>query len=127
MNVMHNFVWLAVLASAGCAANQDSPDFQRHRETRLTVPYERNDVVFYDAKFSPAFPDNNPAAEAKRMEWLQVWLDTKSMCADGYEIVERRPFDFEESNPGRYDVRYEVACYTPAPDPADPEAAETED
>ena len=126
MSVIRVFVWLTLVACTGCAANRDSPDFQRHRETRLTVPYERNDVVFYDAKFTPAFPDNNPAAEAKRMEWLEVWLDTKSMCADGYEIVERRPFGFEESNPGRYDVRYEVACYTPAPAETDPETADAE-
>jgi hypothetical protein len=126
MNAIRNFVCLAAIACAGCAANRDSPDFERHRETRLTVPYERNDVVYYDAKFTPEFPDDNAAAEAKRMEWLEVWLDTKSMCADGYEIVERRAFRFEESNPGRYDVRYEIACYTPAPEAADPETAEAE-
>jgi len=127
MNATRIFVCLSALICAGCAANRDSPDFARHRETRLTVPFERNDVVYYDAKFTPAFPDKNPAAEAKRMEWLEVWLDTKSMCVDGYEIVERRPFRFEESNPGRYDVRYEVACFTPAPSATDLDTAEAED
>ena len=110
MNDMRILLLLAALSLSACASMHDSPDFERHRETRLTVPYDRNDVVYYDAKFSPAFPDENPAAEAKRMEWLEVWLDTKSMCLSGYEIVNRRPFRFDESNPGRYDIRYEVAC-----------------
>lgn len=115
---MNKSVVPALVASAllaACASMHESPDFERHRETRLTVPYDRNDVIYFDARFSPSYPDNNPAAEAKRMEWLQVWLDTKSMCAEGYEIVDRRPFRFEESNPGLYDIRYEVACTVSPP------------
>lgn len=102
------------LAIAGCAGMEQSPDFERHNESRLTVPYERDDVVYFDVKLSPTYPDGDEAAEEKRMEWLQSWLDLKSLCPNGFEIVNRRPFRFEEMNAGRYDLRYEVACETPA-------------
>ena len=99
-----------VAFAAGCASMHESPDFQRHRESRLTVPQERPDVIYFDAKISPTYPDQDPAAEAKRMEWLQAWLDFRNLCPNGYEIKERRAFRFEESNPGRFDLRYEVGC-----------------
>ena len=102
------------LVAAGCASFDESPDFERHTESRLTVPYERDDVVYFDVKLSPNLPDGDAAAEAKRMEWLQTWLDLRKLCPNGYEIVSRRPFRFEEMNAGRYDLRYEVAC-SPAP------------
>lgn len=102
------------LAVAGCADIHKSPDFERHNESRLTVPYDRDDVVYFDVKLSPTNPDANPVAEEKRMEWLQTWLDLKSLCPNGFEIVNRRPFRFEEMNAGRYDLRYEVACQVAA-------------
>lgn len=105
-----------LLVIAGCAGMEQSPDFERHNESRLTVPYDREDVVYFDVKLSANYPDNNPAAEAKRMEWLQTWLDLKSLCPGGFNVVQRRPFRFEEMNPGRYDLRYEVACEVPAED-----------
>ncbi|UCG71642.1 MAG: hypothetical protein JSV45_10255 [Chromatiales bacterium] len=98
------------LAIAGCAGMHESPDFERHSASQLSVPYERDDVVYFDVKLSPTYPDGDAAAEQKRMEWLQAWLDFKGLCPNGYEIVERRKFRFEELNAGRYDLRYEVAC-----------------
>jgi hypothetical protein len=102
------------LALAGCAGMHDSPDFERHSNSQLTVPHERDDVVYFDVKLSANYPDRDAAAEAKRMEWLQAWLDFKGLCPNGYEIVNRREFRFEELNAGRYDLRYEVACTTEA-------------
>ena len=60
--------------------------------------------------FDPNFPDDNPVAEAKRMEWLTGWLHQRKMCLDGYEILQRRSFDMLENNPARHDIRYEVKC-----------------
>ena len=44
------------------------------------------------------------------MEWLAAWLDQRNMCAEGFEIVNRRQFDMLENNPAHYDMRYEVKC-----------------
>jgi PBP1b-binding outer membrane lipoprotein LpoB len=100
------------LLFVGCASLNESPDFVRHRYSQLTEPYDRSDVVYFDVMFDPSYPDNDSAAEAKRMEWLSDWLEKIHMCPDGYEIVTRRPFDMLENNPARYDIRYEVKCKT---------------
>jgi hypothetical protein len=100
------------LLFVGCASLHESPDFVRHRYSQLTEPYDRSDVVYFDVMFDPSYPDNDSAAEAKRMEWLSDWLEKIHMCPDGYEIVKRRPFDMLENNPARYDIRYEVKCKT---------------
>jgi hypothetical protein len=102
------------LLFVGCASFHESPDFVRHRHSQLTEPYDRSDVVYFDVMFDPSYPDNDSAAEAKRMEWLSAWLEQIHMCPDGYEIVIRRPFDMLENNPARYDIRYEVKCKTPS-------------
>jgi len=103
-------VVLLAAVLAGCASFNESPDFVRHRYSQLTEPFERNDVVYFDATFDPNYPDGDPAAEAKRMEWLSGWLAQRKMCPDGYEILKRRPFEMLENNPARYDIRYEVKC-----------------
>ena len=114
MDATRVLILAGVAAVAGCASSLESPDYERHNSSRLTVPYERDDVVYFDVKLSANSPANDPAAEAKRMEWLQAWLDFKNLCPNGYEIKDRREFRFEELNAGRYDLRYEVAC-TSAP------------
>jgi hypothetical protein len=106
-------VWTIVLLAVvlvGCASIHESPDFVRHRYSQLTEPYDRSDVVYFDVMFDPSYPDGDPVAEKKRMEWLSDWLKQVHMCPDGYEIVKRRPFDMLENNPARYDIRYEVKC-----------------
>lgn len=115
MIAMRVFLVAGVLAATGCASSLESPDYERHNSSRLTVPYEREDVIYFDVKVSPTYPRKSEAAEATRMEWLQAWLDFKNLCPGGYEIVERREFLFEELNAGQYDLRYEVAC-TPEPE-----------
>jgi len=103
-------VVLLVCILGACASIHESEDFERHRYSQLTKPFERNDVVYFDATFDPNFPDGDPAAEAKRMQWLAGWLDQQKMCRDGYERLARRPFDMMENNPARHDIRYEVKC-----------------
>lgn len=104
------FVCGAVTVLAGCQGMHESKDFERHRYSQLSEPYDRNDVIYFDVKFDANYPDENPAAEEIRMEWLQAWLDQRKMCGDGYVIDKRRPFDMMENNPARYDMRYEVKC-----------------
>lgn len=109
----HCCAWVVILPAAvlvACSSIHESPDFERHRYSQLTEPFERNDVVYFDATFDANFPDGDPAAEAKRMEWLSGWLKQRKMCLDGYEILKRRPFEMLENNPARHDIRYEVKC-----------------
>lgn len=103
-----SLVLIVTLASA-CADMHKSADFERHRYSQLVVPYDRNDVMYFDVTFNAEFPDNE-AAEATRMEWLNAWLEQRNICAGSFEIVARRPFDPMESNPARHDIRYEVKC-----------------
>jgi hypothetical protein len=107
-----------LLLVTGCATNiHESEDFERHRNSQLVIPYARPDVIYFDARFSPAIPDADPAAEARRMAWLAAWLEARKLCPAGFDVVDRRPFDFLEDNPARFDIRYEVACKQP-PAPA---------
>ena len=95
---------------AGCEGVNQSKDFERHRYSQLSEPYDRDDVVYFDVKFDPNYPGDDPVAESIRMEWLEAWLAQRQMCADGYKIEKRRPFDVMEDNPARYSMRYEVKC-----------------
>ena len=56
-----------LVVTAGCAAMHESPDFERHRLSQLVEPYDRTDVYYFDATFTPAYPDGDPDAEAVRM------------------------------------------------------------
>ncbi len=111
--------WAVVVAAAvlaACTSAHESPDFHRHRLSQLAEPFDRKDVLYFDVTLDPAYPDNDPVAEATRMQWLSVWLEKRKMCPAGFDIVERRPFDMLEHNPARHDIRYEVKCRTgPAP------------
>ena len=100
---------------AGCSAMDamhESPDYYRHSLSQLSQPLDgtSTDFFWFDVKLSPEYPDNNEAAEAVRMQWLTVWLESRKACLNGYEILERRKFDFSEHNPARYDLRYKVQC-----------------
>jgi hypothetical protein len=102
---------LVLAGSVGCSKSiHDSKDFYRHSLSQLSVPREGGDYIWFDVKLTPEYPDNNPYAEDKRMEWLQGWLEVRKLCKNGYEILERREFEFLEHNPARYDLRYKVQC-----------------
>jgi hypothetical protein len=104
-------VFVAVLLTVGCGPSiHDSKDFVRHSLSQLSTPTGGGDFMWFDVKLTPEYPNDNPISEAKRMEWLQDWLEVRKLCANGYEILERRPFEFLEHNPGQYDLRYKVQC-----------------
>jgi len=102
-------VFVALVLVSGCAEIHKSADYERHRYSQFVVPYDRNDVMYFDATINVEFPDDE-AGEAKRMEWLRAWLGQRNMCADNFEIVDRRPFEAMENNPAQHDIRYEVKC-----------------
>ena len=104
-------VCLTALLVAACGPSiHDSKDFARHSLSQLSAPRDGGDFVRFDVKLTPEYPDKNELAEQKRMEWLEDWLAVRKLCANGYEILERREFDFLEHNPAQYDLRYKVQC-----------------
>jgi len=111
-----------VAGLAGCSAMDsihESPDYYRHSLSQLSQPLDGTtaDFFWFDVKFSPEYPNNSEAAEAVRMQWLTTWLETRKACLNGFEILERREFDYSEHNPARYDLRYKVQCTVlPPPD-----------
>lgn len=108
-----------VAALAGCTAF-DTPDtYNRHRLSDITLPRDGSgsaaqgtsgDIFFFDVTVTAEFPDDNAAAEAERMDWLEEWLEQRHMCPSGYEILKKRKFDYMEDNPARRDLRYEARC-----------------
>lgn len=102
---------LGGLVLCSCASIHESADFERHRYSQVTEPFDRDDVIYFDVTFSAQFPDDDADAEATRMEWLEGWMEQRKMCGDkGYEIVTRRSFEMMEYNPANHDIRYEFKC-----------------
>ena len=102
---------IVVLALAACSTSiHDSKAYYRHSLSQLSTPPGGGDYVWFDVKLTPEYPESNEIAEQKRMEWLQEWLEVRKLCANGYEVLERRPFEFLEHNPANYDLRYKVQC-----------------
>lgn len=101
---------IAVLLAAACTSIEKSTDFDRHRYSRLTMPLDRPDVIYFDVVFTAEFPADDPAAEAARMRWLADWLEQRHLCPTGFEVAKRRAFDFLEDNPRGYQQRWEVLC-----------------
>ena len=116
---------LIAVAVAACSPSQslrnsvsNSADYDRHRMSRLVMPMDgvgEQDTIIFEATISPTYPADDPAAEELRMSWLASWLEVRKLCPDGYEILERRPFDSLEYNPARHDLRYEVRCKAATP------------
>jgi hypothetical protein len=96
---------------AGCAGALDkSVDFDRHRYSQLVQPFDRPDKIYFDVIFGADFPADNPAADQSRAAWLDTWLKQRHLCPAGYEVVDRRPFDYLEDNPAGYQQRWEIRC-----------------
>jgi len=113
------FLAAAILLVSGCSTDlHNSPDYYRHSLSQLSEPLGGGDYLWFDVMLTPEYPDNNEAAEAARMQWLTDWLTTRKICVNGYTILERRPFDYMENNPARYDLRYKVQCAVAPPVPA---------
>lgn len=101
---------------AGCAADvlDKSADFDRHRNSRIVQPFDKPDKIYFDVRFSPEYPADDPAADEARMIWLQAWLEQRRLCTAGHEVAARRPFDYLEDNPAGYQERWEIRCVVPA-------------
>lgn len=100
----------ALLAVTGCDTLHDNRDYERHSNSRISKPLSGGDFLWFDVRLTPAMPLDSEAAEQKRQIWLQTWLVQRKFCPSGYEILERRPFEFLEHNPERLDLRYKVRC-----------------
>lgn len=101
---------LALFILSACQSMHESPDYERHSSSQISVPLEGGDFYWFDVKLTAELPANSDVAEAQRMRWLESWLALRKVCAEGYEILERREFGFLEHNPARYDLRYKVRC-----------------
>lgn len=101
---------------AGCAADvlDKSADFDRHRNSRVVQPFDKPDKIYFDVRFSPEYPADDPAADEARMIWLEGWLKQRQLCAAGHEVASRRSFDYLEDNPAGYQQRWEIRCLAPA-------------
>ena len=100
----------------GCSQMHESPDYERHTNSRISQPLDGGDYYWFDVKVTPAMPLESEAAETKRQIWLQTWLLQRRLCPAGYEVIERRPFEFLEHNPARMDIRYKVRCVVEMPE-----------
>lgn len=98
------------LMGTGCDRMHDNRDYERHSNSRISNPLAGGDYIWFDVKLTPALPLDNEMAERQRQIWLQSWLTQRKLCPAGYEIVERRPFEFLEHNPAHMDLRYKVRC-----------------
>ena len=52
-----------ILLLSGCGNIYESADFERHRYSQFAVPYDRNDVMYFDVTFNAQYPDNDESAE----------------------------------------------------------------
>jgi hypothetical protein len=117
--VRHILVTSVVLAGCaagfvgGCAAALDkSVDFDRHRYSQLVQPFDRPNEIYFDVIFGADFPADDPVADQSRAAWLDAWLQQRHLCPAGYEVLNRRPFDYLEDNPAGYQQRWEIRCQT---------------
>lgn len=75
---------LSAYAVGGCASIDRVPasDFK---------PTSERSFEFVAAGSALDYPEDSPAAEKVRMDWLRTWLDDNGMCPDGYKITQRKP------------------------------------
>jgi len=96
----------------------NSADYDRHRMSRLVMPMDgvgSQDTMIFEATISPSLPADDSSAEEQRMAWLDSCLEVRKLCPDGYEILDRRPFDTLDYNPAHHDLRYELRCKSAGP------------
>ena len=108
MIAMRVFLVAGVLAATGCASSLESPDYERHSSSRLTVPYEREDVIYFDVKVSPTYPRKSEAAEATRMmevagqDALSKGITSFQDAGSSFEQIDQfRAWDEEDALPVR--------------------------
>ncbi len=117
VRTLHRSLLVVVVAAvlAGCQQMHESVDYERHSLSRLSMPLSGENFFWFDVRLTPEYPLESEAAETRRQMWLQLWLLQRGICPFGYEILERRPFEFQEYNPEQMDIRYKVSCLTSEP------------
>jgi hypothetical protein len=102
---------LTIFLACGCAMEEQSrADFERHNSSILRTSYQDESMLVFEAKAGAAYPADSETAEAMRMDWLQAWLDRRSLCPDGYEIIRREPIEPGQPNFHDMDLRYLLKC-----------------
>lgn len=115
----------AITVLTGCAGLHESPDYVRHTNSALVDGLDGSDMLQFRAKAGSEFPENDPNAEALRIQWLEAWLNQLNKCSNGYRVTNRRTFGFAEYNPAGYDLVYELQCKVGVSSAAEsPEASE---
>jgi hypothetical protein len=118
MRIVAAVISPVLLCVSACAFEERSRnDYERHSNSQMEISRTDESMLVFEAKTGAAFPESSKAAEAKRMEWLQSWLDRGGYCPDGHEIVSRRKVEPGEINFYDMDLRYEVRCTDPPPMP----------
>ncbi len=115
----------ALTVLSGCAALGESTDYVRHTNSTLVDGLDGSDIFQFQAKAGSQFPENDPDAEALRIQWLEAWLNALNKCSNGYKVTNRRAFGFAEYNPAGYDLVYELQCEVGvSPSAESPEASQ---
>ena len=94
--------WLIALLAAGCASDEPPlTTFKTLSKSEFT----------FEARADMAHPENDPDAEATRMEWLQQALADRQMCRSGYEITGRTLVAAKEEALGQtHNIAYHGVC-----------------
>ncbi len=98
------------LMTGGCASLHQSVDFERHSMSTFYESRTKNDTLVFETRTDSRFPAADPAAEARRMEWLAGWLKLRNMCPNGYIVTDRSLIPAEDPNPYHNELRYEFHC-----------------
>lgn len=95
--------WLLAVLTAGCAAGAEPP------LTRFEAL--SNDEFTFEARAGVEYPEDDPDAEATRMNWLEQALADRRMCPNGYEITDKTLVAAEEEALGQtHNVAYSGVC-----------------
>ena len=93
---------LMVLAAAGCAGKE--PPLTRFDQV------SQKDFTF-EARTGLEYPEDDPKAEATRMEWLNKALADRHLCPNGYTITERTKVAAPEQALGQtHNIAYHGVC-----------------
>lgn len=116
MGFTRPLVLLIAASAVACQSIQDTldnADYERHRMSSLRVSPLDEEVLIYEVQTDMTYPKRGAAAEAKRMEWLEEWLEKYGYCGAGYEIADRKELGPGDISFRDADIRYEVVCVVP--------------
>jgi hypothetical protein len=93
---------LVVLVAAGCAGKEPPLTQFDH--------VSKNDFTF-EARADLEYPEDDPKAEATRMDWLNKALADRHLCPNGYTITDRTKVAAPEQALGQtHNIAYHGVC-----------------